>query len=83
MCNDVKFDINFKLTKFALKWVLTWRESFTFKYCNHGKYVKFHLKVKRLHPRAGLSSRHMALIISMSGLQWKQKKKKKSKDIVR
>ena len=61
MCNEVKFDINLKLTKFALKWVLTWRDSFIFKYCNHGKYVKFHLKMKRLHPRAGPSSRHMAI----------------------
>ena len=61
MCNEVRFDINLKLTKFALKWVLTWRDSFIFKYCNHGKYVKFHLKMKRLHPRAGPSSRHMAI----------------------
>ena len=61
MCNEVKFDTNLKLTKFALKWVLTWRDSFIFKYCNHGKYVKFHLKLKRLHPRAGPSSRHMAI----------------------
>ena len=65
MCNDVKFDINLKLTKFALKWVLTWRDSFTFKYCNHGNYVKFHLRMKRLHPRAGPSSRHMAIILVM------------------
>ena len=77
MCNEVKFDINLKLTKFALKWVLTWRDSFIFKYCNHGKYVKFHLKMKRLHPRAGPSSRHMAIsnplyLISLnSPWQWK------------
>ena len=63
MCNEVKFDINLKLTKFALKWVLTWSDSFIFKYCNHGKYVKFHLKMKRLHPRAGPSSRHMAICV--------------------
>ena len=69
MCNDVKFDINLKLTKFALKWVLTSRDSFIFKYCNHGKYVKFHFKMKRLHPRAGPSSRHMAPGIMSNGVK--------------
>ena len=73
MCNEVKFDINLKLTKFALKWVLTWRDSFIFKYCNHGKYVKFHLKMKRLHPRAGPSSRHMAISKHLERLIYKYK----------
>ena len=33
------------------------------KYCNHGKYVKFHFKMKWLHPRAGPSSRQNGLIL--------------------
>ena len=64
-----------KLTKFALKWVLTWRDSFIFKHGNHGKYVKFHFKMKRLHPRAGPSSRHMAIRVccALSAHQYRLK----------